>query len=191
MYLSIISICLLDSSNVLCIWGQDDHNDFFIVDNRNLIYGFASIENIDELVKNDEIPIFPINREVLFRDNELFANESVSYSLEDAKLILLNNTTIDGIDADDARILIELYNLMFDYFYQTNNEECLLLREDWNMGVFFDYCYDRYFWKQGDEWQTLKKNLPLFDYAKFSFIFNRLMNVFDGSIIKYRIKGSA
>lgn len=182
MNLSIIELKLSELSNIFIIWGQNDVDDFFLVDKENRIYGFSSVENIKNFMSKGEAETFPINKEELSNSKQLFSNEVNFYSFVEVEETLSRNMKIDEIDEDDAGVLIQVYNLISDFFYQTDNEECLLLRKDENMIMFFDYCYYKYFWNKGEEWIDLEKRLYLFDYSKFVNNYKKLIGVFVKSI---------
>lgn len=182
MNFSIIGLCLLESSNVFIILGENEFDDFFLVDKGNRICGFLSLERIKHFMNEHDAETFPFNKDELINYKQLFSSEINSYSIIEVEDVLLRNTKIEEIGPDDAGVLIEVYNLISDFFYQTKNEECLLLRKDKNMEMFFDYCYYKYFWKKGEEWLELEKELPSFDYSEFVNIYKKLASVFVDSI---------
>lgn len=182
MNFSIIELNLFELSNIFIIWGQNDVDDFFLVDKENRIYGFYSLESIKNFMNKHEEETFPINKEELNNSKQLYSNEMNLYSLIEVEAALSRNIKIEEIDAEDVGILIEMYNLISDFFYQTKNEQCLLLRKDKNMVMFFDYCYYKYFFTKGEAWMDLNKELFSFDYSAFTNIYKKLLGVFVKSI---------
>lgn len=182
MIFSIIKLNISELSNIFIIWGQNDVDDFFLVNKKSKIYGFSSLENIQHFMNKGEAETFPINKEGLSNSKQLFSNQVDFYSFVEVEEILSRNMKIEEIDEDEACLLIQVYNLISDFYYQTNNEECLLLRKDENVIMFFDYCYYQYFWNKGEEWIDLEKRLNLFDYSKFANIYKKLIGAFVKSI---------
>jgi len=185
MEISIIELSFSGKSNVLILWGQNDGDDCFLLDNNQKICGFLSRNNIIHYLNNGDTLINPFSNVVLGTHKPLASIEKISYSFKEIEEIILKNTHIEEIGAEDGGYLIEVYNLISDYFYQINNKECLLLRKNENMEMFFDYCYYKYFWKQGDEWLELEKKISGFNYSEFSEVYKELLNFFYRSIKIY------
>lgn len=182
MNFSIIELNLSESSNVFIVWGQNEFDDFFLIDEKNRICGFDSLENIKYFINENYIENISFTKDELLNYKQLFSSEINSYSFKEVEDVLVRNTKIEEIGSDDAGLLIEVYNLISDFFYQTKNEECLLLRKDNNMEMFFDYCYYKYFWQKDDELLELEKELPSFNYSEFVNIYKKLTSVFVESI---------
>ncbi|WP_454880733.1 hypothetical protein [Sphingobacterium detergens] len=182
MNFSIVELYLSDTSHVFIIWGQNESDDFFLIDEENKICGFLSLEGIKNFINQHETKTSPFTKDELINYKQLFSSEINFYSFKLVEEVLFRNTKIEEIGSDDAGILIETYNLISDFFYQTNNEDCLLLRKDKNMEMFFDYCYYKYFWQKGEELLELEKELPSFNYAKFVDIYRKLLIFFVNNI---------
>lgn len=185
MEISIIELSFSGKSNVLILWGQNDGDDCFLLDNNQKICGFLSTDNIIHYLNNGDTLINPFSDVDLGTYKLLASMEKISYSFKEIEEIIIKNTSIEEIGAEDGGYLIEVYNLISDYFYQIDNKECLLLRKNENMEMFFDYCYYKYFWKQGNEWLELEKKMYLFDYSEFSKIYRKLVTVFIENIKIY------
>ncbi|UIR55482.1 hypothetical protein LZQ00_14565 [Sphingobacterium sp. SRCM116780] len=184
----IVELCFSATlSNIFVIGVENEDEDIFLVGEESHIMAFCSLENIVNFINNRNTETFPFNKNKLVDYKQLFSNERAYYSFTEIEEVLLRNVKIDNIGKDDAGILIVGYNLISDYFYQTKNEECLLLRKNINMDMFFDYCYYKYFWKQGEEWLELEKKLSSFDYSEFVRIFKELISVFEKSIKIVRV----
>lgn len=182
MNFSIIELYVSDTLHVFILWGQNESDDFFLINEENRICGFLSLQSIKNFINQHETKTFPFNKDELVNYKQLFSSEINLYSFKLVEEVLSRNTKIEGIGPDDAGILIETYNLISDFFYQTDNEDCLSLRKDKNMEMFFDYCYYKYFWQRGEELLELEKELPLFNYAKFVDIYRKLLISFVNSI---------
>lgn len=185
MIYNIIELRKVNLDKTFLLWGENPDNSYFLLDFDNKICGYSSLENLNKFLSNSESTDLAFDRNSYVISKELFINDVFDISLLKINQALSNNRKIEDINADDADVLLNFYNLMSDYFEQVNNEVCLLIFKKENMKMFFDYCYLRYFWSQGDEWLEFQNKLPLFDYAEFERDYDTLKDIFLSCIKTY------
>lgn len=178
----IIKFCLVNAPDVFVIWAQSDDDDSYLIDEENRILGFSSLDNIKDFVGRNDHKIIPFDEKEFRNYKLLLSNGVTSFSIKETKDILLRNLSIEELEEDDYGLLMEVYNNISDYFFQIKSDENLLLRKNVNIQLFFDYYYYKYFWKQGEEFNDIKKKIQAFNYREFVEVFDKLINEFVVSI---------
>lgn len=178
----IIKFSLTNAPDVFVIWAQSDDDDCYLIDEENRILGFSSLDSISDFVHHSDDEIIPFDANEFRNYKLLLSNGVTSYSIKETKDILSKNLSIGEFEEDDYGLLMYVYNNISDYFFQIKSDENLLLRENVNVQLFFDYYYYKYFWKQGEEFNDIKEKVQTFNYSEFVEIFDTLINVFVSSI---------
>jgi|GEM_PF-5604225 len=107
MEISIIELSFSGKSNVLILWGQNEGDDCFLLDNNQKICGFLSTDHIIHYLNNGETLINPFSNLDLVTYKLLASIEKISYSFEEIEEIILKNISIEEIGDEDGGYLIE------------------------------------------------------------------------------------
>lgn len=185
MIYSIIELHTYDESKFLILWGQDEDSDYFMLDKEQNICGFSSFYDLNQYIGEGTKKIFPFNPDELLKDKKLLFDQRNIFFLHEINDILLNNHSIEVMEPENINLLLEMYHLISDFFYQIKDEDILELRENKNIKMFFDFCYYKYFWKQGDELKELEKEMQNFDYIEFCDLYKKMINIFISRIKIY------
>lgn len=185
MIYSIIELHTYDKSKFLILWGQDEDSDYFMLDKDQNICGFLSIENLKQYIGKGNKKISPFNPNELLKNKKLLFDQRNIFKFHEINDILINNPSIKDMEPQNINLLLEVYNLISDFFYKIKDEDILELRENKNIKMFFDFCYYKYFWKQGEELIVLEKEMQNFDYKEFCDLYKIMTCRFINRIMGY------
>ena len=175
----IIKMYLTKSKYVYLIWGQNDFEDILLLDSKKNILGFSTLKLIKQINKIDtEVLLF----EKITNYKGLFQNDIAFYSIIEVTNILNKGIIIQNFSKDEYTVLVNFFNLVTDYFYQIKIKKYLSILENKNIKMFFDYYYDKHFWKSTDKKSEIDNGINEFQYNDFYIQFFQLINIFEKKI---------
>lgn len=176
----------LDNTPYYLVWGTDmsdrEEKDNLLIDQQQRILLFSSLDQVRDWILKPTSPLFDASNLKAWAETlTKLAVDSV-YDLDYLTALMTSPLKEEQIlkSPDISNDLINFINLFGDYAYQLENDELVNLHRQPSIGLFFDYCYDTYFWTiPPEEWQRRHDLFTrTFQFTEFKDAMNRLFAIF-------------
>ncbi|MGV3560792.1 hypothetical protein [Larkinella arboricola] len=168
------------------VWGTDmsdpEHEDQLLLDHEQRILLFTAGEQIAPCITQGGARLFDADNLTAWVHSLTDFTPYTVYDLDYMGSILQSNLRQEQIlnNPNLTHELIGFINLFGDYAYPLDDDFLVRLRRMPQIRLFFDYCYDTYFWDTPPDELNRRQTayLKKFRFAKFKSDMLRMLTAF-------------
>jgi hypothetical protein len=185
-YRKYVNQILVKETAYLFVWGTDmadpEQQDKLLLDPENRILLFSRIDQIAGFVAEHSVPLYDAANFVPWLQELTGPDAYTVFDMDLLQTVLTSELSQSQIlqNPNFTNDLINFFNLAGDYAYQIDEALFLKSYRKPQLRLFFDYCYDTYFWTIPPEELQQRQSVILkkFRFAKFKKDMNNLLTVF-------------
>ena len=168
------------------VWGTDmtdpEQQDKLLLDQENQILVFPRIDQLADFITKQSVSLYDEANFLPWAAELTGTDANALYDLDYLHAILTSELKQEQIlqNPNLTKELIDFFNLVGDYAYQTEDDSIFKPYRKPQLQLFFDYCYDTYFWTIPKEelQQRQSEVLSKFRFNRFRADMDRLLKVF-------------